>query len=226
MKGRKQRGFTLIELLVVVAIIAILASILFPVFARARERARASQCMSNLRQIGLALQMYLQTTSGSWPTGDHVDIGPGNPWVLVPTSILNKYAKNQAVFWCPNTTQEMRNYVDAPYGNAAAKAAGIAQTDYFYWEHEYWGSDPKDQADFAKVYPSGGGMYIPGTGGPKNISRAWLASEAYASQTHFYETWVIGASGQKELIKRQIVLFYDGHVKSYKYQNQWKGGTS
>ncbi|MEN3001147.1 MAG: DUF1559 domain-containing protein [Armatimonadota bacterium] len=55
-----QRGFTLIELLVVIAIIAILAAILFPVFAQAREKARQTQCTSNLRQLGLAHQMYLQ----------------------------------------------------------------------------------------------------------------------------------------------------------------------
>src|SRR6478672_5991246 len=57
---RKQNGFTLIELLVVIAIIAILAAILFPVFARAREKARQTSCLSNLKQIGLAFLMYNQ----------------------------------------------------------------------------------------------------------------------------------------------------------------------
>lgn len=56
----KRTGFTLIELLVVIAIIAILAAILFPVFARAREKARQSSCLSNQKQIGLAILMYNQ----------------------------------------------------------------------------------------------------------------------------------------------------------------------
>ncbi len=57
---QKQSGFTLIELLVVIAIIAILAAILFPVFAQAREKARQTQCVSNLKQLGVAMTMYLQ----------------------------------------------------------------------------------------------------------------------------------------------------------------------
>jgi len=63
----KRRGFTLIELLVVIAIIAILAAILFPVFSRAREQARKTQCLSNLKQIGNALMMYAQDWDESLP---------------------------------------------------------------------------------------------------------------------------------------------------------------
>lgn len=63
----KKTGFTLIELLVVIAIIAILAAILFPVFARARENARKSACLSNLKQLGLGFQQYLQDNDGRFP---------------------------------------------------------------------------------------------------------------------------------------------------------------
>src|SRR3954462_5319454 len=65
----KRQGFTLIELLVVIAIIAILAAILFPVFSKAREKARQTTCASNLKEIGLALQQYVQDYDSVFPHG-------------------------------------------------------------------------------------------------------------------------------------------------------------
>jgi prepilin-type N-terminal cleavage/methylation domain-containing protein len=64
---RQRGGFTLIELLVVIAIIAILAAILFPVFAQAREKARQTTCVSNLKQIGTAFMMYVQDYDETYP---------------------------------------------------------------------------------------------------------------------------------------------------------------
>jgi prepilin-type N-terminal cleavage/methylation domain-containing protein len=65
------RAFTLIELLVVTAVIAILAAILFPVFAAARDKARQAGCMSNLRQVGMAGAMYVQDNDESFPPGPY-----------------------------------------------------------------------------------------------------------------------------------------------------------
>jgi len=70
MATRRRKGFTLIELLVVIAIIAILAAMLFPVFARARESARKIQCLSNVKNISMALQMYM-TDYDKTPPGEH-----------------------------------------------------------------------------------------------------------------------------------------------------------
>ncbi len=66
MSGYRRTGFTLFELLVVMAVIAILAAILFPVFARAREQARKASCASNLRQLGMATQLYVQDYDGHY----------------------------------------------------------------------------------------------------------------------------------------------------------------
>ncbi|MBC7529297.1 MAG: DUF1559 domain-containing protein [Chthonomonadaceae bacterium] len=67
---KKPTGFTLIELLVVIAIIAILAAILFPVFAQAREKARQTSCLSNTKQLGLGIMMYVQDYDETWPRND------------------------------------------------------------------------------------------------------------------------------------------------------------
>jgi len=95
---RKTRsGFTLIELLVVIAIIAILAAILFPVFARAREKARETSCSSQLRQLGLALHMYAQDYDEMFPFDAYI----GNPHPMLVTG-LYPYVKNRNLFYCPS----------------------------------------------------------------------------------------------------------------------------
>jgi len=84
--SRTRVGFTLIELLVVIAIISILAAILFPVFAKAREKARQTTCLSNLKQIGLAFLQYTQDYDGGFPnTGDpYLWVGKRWRWPVMP----------------------------------------------------------------------------------------------------------------------------------------------
>ena len=116
----EKKGFTLIELLVVIAIIAILAAILFPVFAQAREKARQSNCLSNAKQIGTALQLYVDdyeetmpkmlNTFDPRPSTDypcwHFNTQPwglagGAYWTTWMDSIY-PYVKNVALFCCPS----------------------------------------------------------------------------------------------------------------------------
>jgi len=104
----QRRAFTLIELLVVIAIIAILASILFPVFARAREQARKAACQSNLKQIGLAIAMYVQDYDETYPLGSmgYSSVQPdwyddGNAHTAYWYSIFQPYVKSRQVFVCP-----------------------------------------------------------------------------------------------------------------------------
>jgi len=87
----RKSGFTLIELLVVIAIIAILASILFPVFAKARAKARQAQCASNLKSLGMAFVMYAQDYDETFPPTDYDDAGVGR--VTWP-SLVNPYIKS------------------------------------------------------------------------------------------------------------------------------------
>jgi len=91
------RGFTLIELLVVIAIISILAAILFPVFATAREKARQTACLSNLKQIGLAMAQYTEDYDETYPMLTY----SVSPWTEWP-DIVMPYIKSKAVMLCPD----------------------------------------------------------------------------------------------------------------------------
>ncbi|MBP8954360.1 MAG: DUF1559 domain-containing protein [Armatimonadetes bacterium] len=95
MARRQCRGFTLIELLVVIAIIAILAAILFPVFARAREKARQSSCLSNLKQITLAVLMYADDWDETLPYYQR-------PWGYAWYDDIMPYMKNRQILVCPS----------------------------------------------------------------------------------------------------------------------------
>jgi prepilin-type N-terminal cleavage/methylation domain-containing protein/prepilin-type processing-associated H-X9-DG protein len=101
MRRSNRPGFTLIELLVVIAIIAILAAILFPVFAQAREKARQSACLSNSKQIGLALQMYTQDYDEVVPN-QWWDKNKCTEWDCTPAWQLAPYIKNTQVWVCPS----------------------------------------------------------------------------------------------------------------------------
>ncbi len=96
-----KKGFTLIELLVVIAIIAILAAILFPVFARAREKARQASCESNLKQIALAIHMYTQDYDGDFPAHWIIDNSVSPAYECWP-DVVQPYIKNSQVFICPS----------------------------------------------------------------------------------------------------------------------------
>lgn len=126
----KTRGFTLIELLVVIAIIAILAAILFPVFAQAREKARQTSCLSNLKQMGTGLMMYAQDYDESYVINNWAVPLPYHPNGAVSgdrhgvwAKLLQPYLKNVQIFSCPSGTNKdpriMVNYGE-PYTAAGA----------------------------------------------------------------------------------------------------------
>jgi prepilin-type N-terminal cleavage/methylation domain-containing protein/prepilin-type processing-associated H-X9-DG protein len=123
--NRQRSAFTLIELLVVIAIIAILAAILFPVFAQAREKARQAACMSNSKQIGLGVRMYMDDYDGSAPGRGRCTGTTPDPQSMGGSSfrrcddpqsapaLFNPYIKNFGVWVCPSDTF---TGVDLPLG--------------------------------------------------------------------------------------------------------------
>jgi len=136
MKNVNRKGFTLIELLVVIAIIAILAAILFPVFAKAREKARQTNCLSNLKQIGNGFMMYVQDYDECYPCVDQSTwpgymlqqycgegASDGGNWYKNYTYVsqLQPYIKNLQLFKCPSDS-----------GTNVNNVAGSTFTSYWY----------------------------------------------------------------------------------------------
>jgi prepilin-type N-terminal cleavage/methylation domain-containing protein len=113
-------AFTLIELLVVIAIIAILAAILFPVFAQAREKARQTSCVSNLRQQGVAITMYAQDYEG-YPF--HSSPSSQVPRTRWPDHIY-PYVKNEGLFRCPSVLPDIATAARAFAHNPNVRYAG------------------------------------------------------------------------------------------------------
>ena len=209
-KIQNRSGFTLIELLVVIAIIAILASILFPVFARARENARRSSCQSNLKQIGLGVAQYTQDYDEKMPSGRMA----GNNWEIN----LQPYLKSYQVFLCPSNTR-----------NTVAMNDGAAS-----------GSPVRSMVSYAapvEVTPNGAAFGGRDAAGPSlsdfpNVSQTIMVVDSNSASTEMRLTGTdfmdlgtansgnAATGGNPTLFVGHLstmnCLFADGHVKSMK----------
>jgi prepilin-type N-terminal cleavage/methylation domain-containing protein/prepilin-type processing-associated H-X9-DG protein len=195
-RGQPARfGFTLIELLVVIAIIAILAAILFPVFAQAREKARQSTCVSNLKQLSTGVMMYVQDHDEMYPRSNQdvsaadCNAAPGGCWsagLLFWQQMAQSYVKNFGIMRCSSGIRQNNPPNSAFYGHygsnraimkrrAAAEAAGansstMAQiaapsSTYLLFDSGSYSMDPV--ADVLNQRFNF--WYIPGTGDAKQL---------------------------------------------------------
>jgi prepilin-type N-terminal cleavage/methylation domain-containing protein len=240
---KARRGFTLIELLVVIAIIAILAAILFPVFAKARERAKSTTCLSNLKQIALSMRTYADDYDGGYPSGNG-EIwplsGPGVPannqypapnrgtmnTSLVPMcqffgkpgqrNILLAQVKSEEVFVCPST-------VKSGSGWKFSTTTALNPTSYWYCNYEVVpASDAKVNAADAvnpgfdiTTMPAGAKIqWLGANGGPKKASASeWPLAEDAYIEQAHFKNKQ-PKGGSAAMINR---AYYDGHVGALKY---------
>ena len=225
----RRRAFTLIELLVVIAIIAVLAAMLFPVFARAREKARQAVCSSNLKQIGLAFSMYVQDYDERLPDRRDVKLAlPGGwkPWTGWPPSdprggwamvVLEPYIRSSGIWSCPSVagssmgpSQQVLQPLSAALGAPACR--------YWLWRFDqvvtpipldnFWGkTDFQAVADLAAANN-------PITGIPDGEADVEMVVDPY-----FPRTVPVVPVSMKALAVHfggRNRLFLDGHVRYFR----------
>ena len=213
-----KRAFTLVELLVVVAIIALLAAILFPVFERAREAARRSACESNLKQIGLGITQYVQDN-------DEIMVGVGTATANGSWKCwIAPYINNSEVFFCPdqgfispfNPTERREGLMQDGYpscyiGNGGADPAyGIYNGVCDNNNADPWGCTPMSWGIYYLTYGKNITTFV-------NPSQLLLVTEG-GVRAGVNPSWGNGPdygvwSGHDGMMN---VLFADGHVKAMK----------
>ena len=190
-----KRGFTLIELLVVIAIIAILAAILFPVFARAREKARQTSCLSNLKELGLGAIMYAQDYDEFHPYCYFVAAAGFDDGVskegYTMMSALMPYVKNAQIFRCPSMKSANTTYTHASNG---VQIVSDYSFSCFYVPAGGNGSQP---AQFEESFTE------------LDVSSVVMMSTYFGT----YRTWVPYWSCPWEHNDGANICFADGHAK-------------
>ncbi len=226
--SERKVAFTLIELLVVIAIISILAAILFPVFARARENARRASCMSNLKQIGLGVMMYVQDYDEKYPLRYNAtsETPPDGVWYSDTwfwQQIIYPYTKSDQLYYCPSAPYTSHPY-EGQYGanvqvvtasTPLSLAAVVAPaTTYMIMD-----AGPYTMSVTYLFSPTGNFWYLPGTekfnGTPAASLTPYALTGGYASD---YE-------GDGRHFDGNNVAFADGHVKWEKTAAMWNEGV-
>ena len=217
---RHRKAFTLIELLVVIAIIAILAAILFPVFARARENARRTSCLSNIRQLGLGFVQYAQDYDEYYPfsKGD-------SPWTVA----IQPYIKSTQMLRCPSDQRsDWATNLAAPLSDGGRRSSYT--TNGYFVPGEAKPEHGGNFAGLASVQSPASVIFI--AEGAEYLSPANTAWNQIYFHAHL---WGNGASNSRWDDTKQLPLdiitdrhlggfnaaFADGHAKFTRWTQAW-----
>lgn len=203
--NERNKGFTLIELLVVIAIISILAAILFPVFAQAKEAAKKTTCLSNLKQLGIAQVLYLNDNNDTYPSAYLQDGQLGDPVLLM--------AKNQFsspdVFFCPVRSDTGCSYPGGETGRCYGY--GFNMGLYNSWD-DGTGllrpiQDGPDIHEYTQLGRNASELTQP--------ANTFLLGDSWSTQTFKlapFESWV--GTGSARHTGRFNYVYTDGHARS------------
>ncbi|MHB1001882.1 MAG: type II secretion system protein [Armatimonadota bacterium] len=223
----RNKGFTLIELLVVIAIIAILAAILFPVFAKAREAARGTSCLSNMKQLGTAFQMYCGENDNVLPVpnyeagaaaGDAIAFGwtgegaaPSQAYMENYTlkAVLTPYVKSTNIFKCASDS-----------GASLKWTAGKRHMSYAYRHWLTFGFFNPDIYGW-NAAPTLFKQITHSLDSFKDTSRIFLLTEA----APFHDFRINPATAQYYKDAKVNLVFADGHAKGMAVDAAWNGGV-
>ena len=228
-----RKGFTLIELLVVIAIIAILAAILFPVFAKAREKARQTSCLNNVKQLSLAILQYTQDYDEGFPNIYQWNSSSGPYWGIIQD--LDPYVKNSQVHNCPSadmlsiptSSLGSRSYVYLlglfPSVSAAPKMGAILRPAEIVMMGD--GCEDTNLQGWLQPPSSGAFRCDPDGSNCSVCADGTRHNSQFGDSTHHLYT-----SPRFNIIERHNgtanVGFCDGHAKAMKHTTLYNGGSN
>ena len=231
----RRKGFSLVELLTVIAIIAILAAIIFPVMSMVKDRARQNDCMTKLQQIAMAVKMY-KTDNNKYPEIlTPVRAGEMMENAKLDAGLFASYVKTVKMFHCPSSkitnTTDIAEYPKLPYDDSSPTIASYAYNSYdcyvtgnptggVYSDEQVQRHYAPDWAPDVATVESGG---LPPYGGLPNNTK--IAQQDYERQLKFrtppedtvvtWCSWHESLDGRGGIDGKALVVFLDGSAASY-----------